>query len=196
MKNKKVLVVVATLALIVGIYGAYRIVKHFRPVQTQTQNPVAKTLKDLLAQGIAQKCTFDQGTVYVAGGKVRADFGVTADSKTTKSHMIVDGDTSYIWTEDSATGYKMTTNPNASPEAAPTAAPGALDVNKEADYVCGAWVTDASYFTLPKNIAFTDLSSMMNPSAAPATGNSQQCSYCDTLSGDAKASCLSALKCQ
>jgi hypothetical protein len=170
MKNKKVLIaVVVVLVLAVGGYTAYRLIKRSGPVQTQTQNPAAKTLKDLLSQGIAQKCTFDQGALYIAGSKVREDFKVTADDKETNYHMIVDGNTSYMWTDDSVTGYKSSFNPGASPSAGTTTAPGAPDINKEVNYECGAWVTDASLFVLPKNITFTDLSSMMNPSALPAT---------------------------
>src|ERR1035437_9338850 len=107
--NKKVLAIVAILVVLVGGYGAYRVYKHFKRlaapvVQTQTSgtSETPSSLKDLLSKGIAQSCTFSSdassGTVYVSSGKVRGDFGTTVDGNVTKSHMIVDGNTSYIWT--------------------------------------------------------------------------------------------------
>lgn len=173
------------------------------------------SLKDLIAAGVPQKCTFsstndsgtNQGTTYVSGGRVRGDFTNTFSGKTTMSHMISDGKTSYIWTDGESTGYKMTVpETSASPGTAPSSEEPAMsgegDLNQAADYNCSAWIPDNSMFTPPADVTFSDFSQMMQPSGAPTApamkegDTSSQCSYCDSLSGDQKTQCLSALNCQ
>ncbi len=212
MKNKLVVAIAVVLILLVGGYGAYRVYKHFK----RLANPIAQviqnaskptTLKDLLGLGSAQKCTYTGGTVYVASGKVRGDFGVTESGKTINSHMIVDGTTSYIWTDGEKTGFKMTFNPDATSAPAPSMSPsaaeagqsGAMEAEQPQDYKCESWASDPTMFTLPKDITFQDFGSLV-PTAAPqstgSTGNSSQCAYCDNLSGNDKTQCLSALNCK
>lgn len=206
--NKKVITaVVIVLVLLLGGFlymrkGSSLVAPQ---VQTANQTPVnpATTLRDLISKGIAQSCTFTanntQGTVYVAGNKVRGDFNSTIDGKVTASHMIVDSNTSYLWMDGTSRGIKMSFDPNAQPSATPGAS-GSFDAAATMNYKCSAWITDASKFTFPAGVTFTAFSL---PSAAPAktTGtsggsNSSQCSYCDSLSGDAKAQCMSALNCK
>lgn len=181
MKNKAVIAVIVILVLGVGGYGAYRIVKHFNRLSAQSQAPTMTapeatptamtTLKALLALGIAQKCTFDQGTVYMDGGKVRGDFTTSAGV----SHMISMNNTSYIWMDGQTTGFKTTFNPNATAApstetatSAPATPQGGVDVNQQANYNCGAWTADGSLFVLPKGVTFQDLSKFMaSPVAVP-----------------------------
>lgn len=166
------------------------------PQASQEQSPSPSSLKDLISRGIAQSCTFSNdstsGTVYVSSGKVREDFTATTDGKETKSHIIVDGNTSYMWTEGSKTGFKMTFDVNATPSAkTSTSQNGSFDASANINYKCGVWIVDSSLFALPTGVQFTSFGS------TPATGsNSSQCSYCDSLSGDSKTQCLSALKCK
>lgn len=204
MKKKLVIAVIAVLILIIGVYGIYRVVKHFRRLATtptaQTQEtpaPALKSLSDLLGLNVAQKCTFDQGVIYVANGKVRGDYSYSVNGATTNSHMIVSGTTSYIWNDGATTGYKMSFSPSATPASSSGAtSPSGFDASKPANYVCGGWVEDDTLFALPKGVKFTDISSMI-PSGTPGTsGSSSQCSYCNTLTGNSKTQCLAALKCQ
>lgn len=178
MKNKAVITIIILLILGVGGYGAYRIVRHFNRLSTQSQAPTMTapeatptamtTLKALLALGVAQKCTFDQGTVYLAGGKVRGDFVNTAGA----SHMISTGSTSYIWMDGQTAGFKMTFDVNATPNPSTSATPvpqGGLDVNQQANYNCEPWTADSALFSLPKGITFQDLSKFMaSPVAVPS----------------------------
>ena len=169
MKNKGVLVVVALLVIVVGAYGAYRVYKHFKRLATapaattvEPTAPPAMSLKDILGLGTAEKCTYDQGTVYVAGGKVRGDFSVPENGVTTTSHMISMSNTSYIWTDSQKTGIKMAYNPNATPSASATSTSSAgVDMNKPMNYSCGAWAEDDSLFALPKGVTFQDVSSVV-----------------------------------
>lgn len=178
MKNKAVIAIIAILVLGGGGYGAYRVYKHFsrlaspvaQVVQQATQAS-PKTLKDLLGLSSAQKCTYSGGVVYVSGGKVRGDFSTQEQGQSVNSHMIVDGNTSYIWTEGQKTGIKTTfeanagTNPStsASPEAGQS---GAMDAQTPQDYKCEGWSADPTLFSLPAGVTFQDMSALI-PSMPP-----------------------------
>lgn len=117
-----------------------------KPIEPQT---LQGTLKDLFTSGKSVKCSFDNnstdsakvtGIVYVSGGKVRGDFSPA-------SHMVVDGQTSYLWTDMSKQGMKfaMTTSDK-------TQGP---DLNQQVGYSCQDWNSDATMFTLPADITFS-----------------------------------------
>jgi len=175
---------------------------------TENQQTTASTsLKDLIAKNLAETCTYSNdagsGTVYVNSGKVRGDFEVNVSGQIQKSHMIIDGNTSYVWMEGENTGYKMTFDPNqVQPTTAEvTSAPQeSFSADRVMNYDCKPWVVDSSLFTLPSDIKFTEFTvptGMMQVSgASPSAGsNSSQCAYCDSLTGDSKTQCLTALHC-
>lgn len=210
---KKNAVIVTVVVVLVVLVGGYFFMKKSPSKLSTTSNTASqdsspKSLKDLLMSGIAQKCTFSSttdtgssdGTTYMASGKVRGDFSMTTDSKTTKSHMIVDGKTSYIWTDGSMTGFKTTipdeTSTPSSQTTNTTVNNSASSFDQKADYKCQAWSVDQSLFTLPAGVTFKDMNALI-PSMPPTTGgsNSSQCSYCNNLTGDSKVQCLAALKC-
>jgi len=211
--KKNALIVTAVVLLAVLLGGFYFMNKNSKKLSTisnsTTQNSSPKSLKDLLMSGVAQKCTFSSttesgssdGTTYIASGKVRGDFSMTTNSKTTKSHMIVDNKTSYIWTDGQTTGFK-TTIPDET-AATPSSQTTNTTVNnstasfdQKTDYKCEAWNVDQSLFALPTGVTFKDMNALL-PSMAPTTGGStnSQCSYCNNLTGDSKVQCLAALKC-
>lgn len=212
--NKKVLaiIVVVLLLLLGGWYfmNSKKSPTGTTPGATTSENQGGmKSLKDLLSSGVAQKCTFsstdesgsNEGITYVSAGKVRGDFTTTVSGKITKSHMISDGKTSYIWTDGEKDGFKMTI-PDATPTSAKTDTSNSQvssegDLNQKMDYKCSGWVVDNSFFTPPTNVTFNDFSKMINPAAPADSGSSSssQCSYCNSLSGDDKTQCLTALKC-
>lgn len=135
---------------------------------TNAQAPKQSSLKELLALGTAQKCTFNdngsQGTFYVASGKSRGDFSSTVSGKTTSGHMIADGKTSYVWMDGQAQGFKMTIDATSEQQAnnAASAAPSqGVDANKKMDYNCTAWTEDSAMFSLPTNVQFLDIANMM-----------------------------------
>lgn len=208
--NKKLGLVILILVFGVGAYFLLSKSKTQTPVTDNSVSSGASSIKDLLSSGIPQKCTYSstadsgttEGTSYVSAGKVRADFTNTTSDKTTISHMITDGKTNYIWTEGEKNGFKTTVQDTqtSQPESSPSGnsvQTEETNLNQKVDYKCSAWVPDESLFTPPSDITFTDFSQMVNssPVAAPQ-GNSSQCSYCDSLSGDSKTQCLSSLNCQ
>lgn len=200
--NKKVILIAVILILL--LIGGYFFVKgrsaspaSKEASQEQASSPTS--LKDLISKGLTQSCTFSigssSGTVYVSGEKVRTDYDTTVDGKVTTSHMIVDGNTSYIWTEGQATGFKMTFDASASASPQGTGAPAAgFDAGANNNYKCSTWLVDNSLFTLPAAVKFTSFETV--PGGSPAAGsNSSLCSSCDSLTGDSKTQCLTALKC-
>ena len=137
---------------------------------------------------------------------MRGDFESEINGQRMISHMISKDDTSYNWQDGQTTGFMMKIDPD-------TLSPGddeknnglpdseknqPIDPDKVVDYKCSPWNADNSLFNPPQNIKFTDYSSMMPPSAGRDTPNKQTedpCSACDSLTGDAKSQCLSALNC-
>ena len=217
--NKKVLITVAVLLFLgIGGYAAYTNFKSSSSTKVETAETANKpddankpaSLKDLLTKGVAQTCTYSsdsgRGTVYVSGGKVRGDFDVTADGQTSKSHMIVMDNTSYIWTDGQKAGFKTSFDASATPVAGAngsTATKSGFDPSSMADYKCGTWVVDSSMFALPSGVTFSTFAmpSAVSPTGSdtpgkPATDNSQQCAYCNALSGSDKTQCLNALNCK
>lgn len=138
---------------------------------TSTTSTAKSSLKDLLALGTAQKCTFSsttesatsEGVFYVSGGKARGDFTSAAGGQTTTAHTIVDGQTSYVWTDGSSQGFKTSLSATQSTAPTTTGQTQSVDVNDQLDYNCSLWVATPSSFTPPTNIQFVDLQSYSIP---------------------------------
>lgn len=209
--NKKLVIIVIVL-LLLGV-GAFFMFKSKKGSNSGI-SPVtsgAQSVKDLIAAGIPQKCTFTsteggastQGTTYVAAGKVRGDFGSTIDGKASVSHMISDGETTYIWQDGQMNGVKMEipkdSQGEASTQPVDTSVGKQADLDQKMDYDCSAWIPDTSLFSPPSDVTFTDLSQMYTAptNTTPGTGSNggSQCSYCDALTGDDKTQCLAAFNC-
>ncbi len=213
--NNKVLLAIGAVILIVVLGGAAFIMSNNSsktPVSTQptqSENPASsnnqKSLKDLIASGQAQKCTFKdksesvdvEGTTYIDNGKMRGDFNSSVGGKSIMMHMIVSDKTSYTWMDGQTTGFKMEFDPEKM--TAPTGSDQSqqsVDVNKLIDYNCSGWSVDSSVFTPPANVKFSEMGAMTIPSGVP-TGVSDldKCSVCNSLPADAKAQCRSSLEC-
>lgn len=130
------------------------------------------SMKNLVAAGVSQKCTFNEsndisqssGTVYIANGKMRGDFDSMAQGIAVKSHMIVDGEYSYVWTPDTNQGFKMSITAGESTGASGssvTQGQQTVDYNQELAYSCEPWTADSSRFSLPSGVVFMDMSTMM-----------------------------------
>lgn len=220
MKNKTVLIGIVLLLLVVLGGGVFMVMN--KNPGTAVQSTVAdaqvttpggggsvqKTLKELFTSGVAQKCTFSntsetpavQGVTYISSGKVRGDFSTAIADKTITSHMIVEGNTNYMWTDEQKVGFKMTIDTDAAATPVPTGSAmsqQAFDMNKTMEYNCSPWVVDASLFVPPTNIEFSDFSDMLKSSGEgiPA-GNQTACKACEQLTGESKTQCQTALGCE
>lgn len=213
--NRNVQIVVGLLVLIILAGGAFLMFKNSSKAPVVTQEPqttveeqkpasTQKSINDLLTSGQAQKCTYKdkmaevdvEGTVYVAGGKMRSDYTSNTGGQTIMGHMVVSDNKSYIWMDGQSMGMMMTFDPNKTPEAAPTGSQS-VDVNKLIDYNCSGWASDNSVFIPPSNIKFQNLGEIKTPTGTSikTTPSQDQCAACDYLTGDDKAQCRTALEC-
>lgn len=219
--NRNVIIVILVIVLLLLGVGGYFFLKNSHTTSNgqdsgsmmesspKGEPSSMKSLKDLLTAGTSQKCTFSEdkgttsvnGTTYISGGKIRSDYGSTASGVTTNGHMITDGKTSYVWMDGQSTGYMMaipspSTDNNSGDTSSSNSGSSAsqgIDPNKQMNYSCSGWSADASLFTPPANVKFSDFSKMM---AAPSgSANSQQCAACNSLTGDSKTQCLAVLHC-
>ncbi len=173
--------------------------------QTATQpGDSQKSLKDLITAGQSVTCKFSDtasgsdGVMYISSGKSRGDFSTTSQGQTMKAHTIADKDSSYMWTDNSATGYKTSLSA-AKPSGSPDKSQG-MDPDKKMDYKCDPWSADATMFDLPKGVNFTEMGAMMVQPSASATGtqnsNAAQCAACDSAPAESRAQCRAALNCK
>lgn len=172
-----------------------------------------RTIKGLIATGKDQKCTFSEsndissssGTVYFSKGKMRGDFEAVTKAQGIKviSHMVVDGDTSYVWTENPKQGFKMGISEMEGTQGSSNTSQS-VDINQELDYDCDSWSPDSSKFELPTDITFNSIADMMNgvmPSGAGSSGSGSasvtQCGQCDKIPDPAgKQYCRQSLACK
>lgn len=166
------------------------------PVPTKTLN----SLKELFSSGSSQECTFatevsgypSKGNVYVNNKKMRGDFESEIEGRPVKSHMIVINNTSYMWSNGQSQGIKLVFDESDLEDAQRLADQAKLDINAELDYECKPWNPDAALFELPGSIEFASLDEMIKNIP---TGTVDQCAECESLTGDSKTQCKSALKC-
>ena len=205
--NKKILIVIGILLLGGGI-GAYLFmskgtsstIPDGQQTATSSEASAQKSLKDLIGLGQSQECTFsmsegNSGTVYIASGKMRGDFTTTSEGQTTISHMLVDGNTSYLWMEGQDMGYKFSVDTSAQEQG--ETSQGSVDLDQKADYSCKAWRADSSVLALPEGVEFKDMSQLTSPSGTQSQEDTKavQCAACDSAPEDAQAQCRAALGC-
>ncbi len=124
----------------------------------QTSGETGHSMKELLAAGVAQQCTFSdttnnvttQGTVYVGTGRLRADSTTTDTLHTTVSHTIVLDNRAYVWVDGMPTGFMMSLTGTTQ---APPSQPG-VSADKKINYQCSGWLVDQSKFNLPSSVEF------------------------------------------
>ncbi len=210
--NTKIILVIGLLILIGG--GIFFLTKKSSsPVTTtgnQTGNAIEGTLKSLLTGGKSVKCTFtnqvegatSEGTVYVAGEKMRGDFKTNTQGASSNSHMIVDSQFSYIWTDESNQGFKFPVGSEASPGTQGTADEGAsannqpINLDEKVNYSCQDWSTDNSLFTLPSNVTFSTFT-IPGASGSPESNQpSNPCAACANLPAEAQQACKTQLNCE
>lgn len=94
-----------------------------------------------------------QGTVYIAGGKMRADFTSQTQAGTFETHMINDGTSLYTWTDGVPQGVKLAA-PDITAQTNASADQGGFDYSAQVDYTCGPWNEEPSMFTPPTSVSF------------------------------------------
>lgn len=124
---------------------------------------------ELIARGGDHVCTFDQtvensrstGTVYISNGKMRGDFksdvSAGGTNMSVESHMISDGEFMYTWSSMMPTGFKMAIIDSATADGTTPTSQEMFDANMKLSYDCDPWSADASKFTLPSTVTFTEI---------------------------------------
>jgi hypothetical protein len=148
-------------------------------VKQNADGVVTGTIKDLMAMGQKQKCTWEtpeaKGVVYVDGNKVRTQVTVvrTKDMPAdmgTEVNSIDDGQWIYTWNEGMDTGTKMKSEVVDELDDGMTEAEMDMPTDDMVDdmmdeqamnYKCVKWTGDKSQFIPPKNVKFQDMSEMM-----------------------------------
>lgn len=168
------------------------------------------TFMDLLKLGKNYTCDFahtDQlgndisGTVWISAGKdqLRGDFVMKQpDGQEFDSHVIRDGDLSYVWSSMFPHAMKMKVDEDdhlwGNTENADDAP---IDPSEEVDFDCKKWSVDKSKFAPPADIEFMDLSQQMEQiKAAEGMLEGIDCSVCDNVPDEAgKQACRDAMGC-
>ncbi|MFZ2167499.1 MAG: hypothetical protein WAV50_01365 [Minisyncoccia bacterium] len=119
------------------------------PAKVTGLNPIAYlySLKEPLVCSMKTTSGYARaGTMYIANGKMRANLGSSA--------MIADGMYLYAWAQGASTGLKLLAATSASGSA--IAAAGGFDPATPVSYSCNPWVADASVFTPPTGVSFSN----------------------------------------
>ncbi|MDE1944624.1 MAG: hypothetical protein KGH97_04000 [Patescibacteria group bacterium] len=105
-------------------------------------------LKDSLVCSIKTTGSSAQrsGTLYVADGELRADL--------TGATMISDGAYLYEWQKGATKGLKLPATSSVAGSA--IAANGGFDLATPLSFACNPWTTDASFFTPPDSVSFSN----------------------------------------
>lgn len=132
------------------------------------------SLRDLFGKN--KMCTFSsmgenntetKGTAYINGVNLRVDAVTTqGDKLVTESHMIKVGANVYAWSSMGAgagQGAKLKVDANMQVE---SNSKTAVDWDKKSNYDCTDWNPDQGKFTVPTDITFIDVSSMMQATSS------------------------------
>jgi hypothetical protein len=119
---------------------------------------------DLAKRGGDFKCTIahgsdiavSSGTVYISGEKIRGDFQSNVQGMSIDSHMIALPDALYVWSSVAPTGVKL---PRSNVEGGGDASMGGQysDYQQSYTYDCESWGADASMFSVPSSVTFTEI---------------------------------------
>lgn len=171
------------------------------------------TLKSLLLSGKPQKCTYSAvtdsvsvtGVVYVANSNLRGDYFSASGEMKTGGHVIVSGQYSYVWTDNSKQGFKVAVDLQQEQLSGTSSADKVdsqtLDLSQKLNYSCQNWTVNESVFVPPSDITF---SALTLPSASPSgitvpatEDGSSACLVCDSLpAGSTRDTCKTQLNCQ
>jgi hypothetical protein len=137
-------------------------------VSTEANASGTATFGELAARGGSSECQVratheavtSSGTVYVANGKVRADFTAKAAGMSITGHVIQADGYAYSWSDLMPQGVKVRVD-----EAPAAAASQGLDSSTKVEYSCVEWMTDESKFAVPSSVTFTEFNAEANGAA-------------------------------
>lgn len=178
-------------------------------------NELGNSITQLLQSGETAKCTFlvdnedgtTQGTVYTSGENARANITTTSNGKENKSYLIKVDSTFFMWSDSLPIGIKMNMNTNEiASKLQENSEFASLDPSKKIDFKCTKWTQDPNVFKAPSNIKFTSFGTSTSSNTPSKTNISPtktidsidkqtQCKICNSLTGEAKSTCLTQFNC-
>jgi hypothetical protein len=203
--NKNLIFIVIALIVAGGI--GYKLMSKPSPVtqpavvsSVSSKNHLKSSLKQLMAMGKSASCELsadlDQGIlsgkINISGQKMMGDFKMNdSDGKMIDSHMINDGESTYVWSSAAPQGTKIKNDAVASSKS--SGEQNNLDQDKEVDMDCSDWTPAPGSFNPPSDVDFIDMSSMMKGIIKEKSEESvgTEKSICDAVTDpQAKAICL------
>lgn len=130
--------------------------------ETSDTQQFSGSMQDLLSRSGSWQCdvsvnaggVVSNGTTYVSGGKMRADFTSNIPQVgSVETHMIMRDNTAYTWSSMMNRGFKFPIQ-NGQVSASGADAQAAAAFNQNYNYDCDVWARDESKFALPSNITF------------------------------------------
>ncbi len=166
----KIIIGILAVVIIIGAIFLFKPKSEVAPISEENSN-VTKgvSIKELLAENKSQKCTFkdatpaaeNSGTVFFDKGEMRGDFVSVTGDETFNSHMILKGDSMYVWVDSESEGFQVKASTMNEANTLDNESP---DLDKKVDYRCEDWNADSNTFTLP-SIKFNDMSATINTRA-------------------------------
>ena len=171
--NKNVIFIVIALLAAGGI-GYKLMAKPSPKLQTivpQVENSksrVKSSLRQMMGMGKSASCEVSaneaegliSGKVNISGSKMMGDFKMSDEmGKMMDSHMINDGEFTYIWSSAAPQGTKIKNDTVAPAKSGQTQ--NGFDEDQEVDMECSDWSPASNSFTAPSDVEFFDMSNMM-----------------------------------
>ncbi|MBI2465191.1 hypothetical protein HYV64_03550 [Candidatus Shapirobacteria bacterium] len=163
--NKKYLILAATL-LILGGCTKQGVVSNVVDKVEQKKEEAKKSIKDLVASGVSQKCswksdvdgTTSEGQMWISGKKFKQEITteLAETNVETKATVVSDGSYTYMWnSEMGKKGIKMAIKDDETQDY--SAENGKVDWNKEFQFECNPSTVSDSELAPPTDVDFQDL---------------------------------------
>jgi hypothetical protein len=217
-RRNQVIVIIAALVIIVLGVGGYflygqknnNVNNNLAATQAKPTTNLQSSIADLFIGGETKKCTFNlseknnrttRGTILVTKNMAYANFAINDNKRETKTNLIRNNDTFYIWGDSFPSGIKIIMNVNEMAQKMKSSNYSGFDPDQKVNYNCSPWTLDSAIFTPPSSVKFVDISAMM-PKTSPVTTQpktsvtqAQSLDPCAQITNAAaKAACETAIK--
>ena len=176
-----------------------------------SETSLKTSLRSLLASNKAVSCTYEENTqdadskikFYLdpSTKKMRTE-GNILDKKTSKNMKmwsVMDGNNNYyIWNDVmSGKGIKMSMDELQKKDVNNTDTNAKVDLDAEKEVKCRSWKVDNSFFELPKDVNFSDITAQVKQMQTQVpSGNKSMCDACNMIPDQAsKDQCLKTGNC-
>lgn len=180
MNVKIISIVVLVLALVGG--GAFFALSGSDDTETsQSTTPESNSrrssINGLLGLGQQLTCTYEymdangnasSGEAVIDGERMRGSFKVTSGDETETSELLRDGETQYVWNDETKEGYQVaisvqqTDVDDPTPDSNETAQ--GPDQDEQYDFDCQDWSVDETEFEVPGDVNFIDYTAQLEQS--------------------------------